>query len=462
MAASNPYAPRRSVCVWAGRELDLRVLPVTAHPAHSPRVATMPGGGQADFLLAALEARGAQAAPRLNCTAGAAAGRGAARLVVAQYWNWHDAALSGHLGPVGLERVRAHYGALAEALAPAGARALLMAASEWAVGSTLAAVGRVLANLSVPAARTCLVHFNHGVMRGSPSRDGCPDGCSCGGGGRSVWTPLRAWERARGLVAPPGGPRALCQAYWHSNLWLLASQRRPKPASGEPALCTRRPATRRLSSARGTGARRGGAARAADPAARRDAPGRASDRGFEPAVFVMLGGKPRFGRGLVMLDLWRRGMLRPPVARWSGSRYAFCDEPTADAPAWAGQHGQVQVRSDPGVPAPGWPAPYSLDEQRDLLSDAPAVAALCAALPRVLDLPPRCAAGPQLARFWTPRRRRNRSARRAGRRPPGHAPSLPAPSQLCGWRLRLCSGALARRPLRPDVRVGHGRPRLLG
>jgi hypothetical protein len=383
-SSANPFEPGRSLCSWAGRELDLRVLPVTAHPVYSPRAATMPGGGQADFLLAALAARGTPNAPRLNCTAGAAAGHGAARLVVAQYWNWHEAALSGHLGPVGLERVRAHYSALASALAPAGARALLLAASEWAVDSTLAAVNRVLANLSVPASRACLVHFNHGVMRGSPGRDGCPAGCGCGG--ISVWAPLRAWEQERGLVAPPDAPSALCQGYWHSNLWLLASQRRPKPEPGAPALCTaRRSATRRLSSTRAMSRR---ASRDPGPATRRAASGRVPDRGFDPAGYVLLGGKPRFLRGLVMLDLWRRGLLRPHVARWSASRYAFCDEPEA----WVGQHGQLQALSAPGVPAPGWPALYSLEEQREMLSNRRAVDGLCAALPRVLDLPTRCAA----------------------------------------------------------------------
>ena len=289
---------------WAwpsrGIEVDMQLLPLTAHPVLSPNSAVLSGASQADFLLAALGTKGVQGS--LNCTRPPAApslAPRARRIVVAQYWNWHSAATAGGLdGARGFQRAEAHYAALRTLMQPsAGGRApvvLLMHASEWATDATLKEVHSVLSRFAVDIARVVFVHFNHGAMR---------DTYLLRRSGKApLWAPLQDWAERQGLRSRAAAP--LRQAYWQVMLWILASR---KPAAGrrrqQGAAHVCRPAARtaRASAARGS--------LATPPAL----------EGLRPSPFLLLGGNPRYFRGLVMLDLARRGLL-PSRARWSGGR----------------------------------------------------------------------------------------------------------------------------------------------
>ena len=53
---------RSAHCAWPSRgiEVDMQLLPLTAHPVLSPNSAVLSGTSQADFLLAALGTKGVQ------------------------------------------------------------------------------------------------------------------------------------------------------------------------------------------------------------------------------------------------------------------------------------------------------------------------------------------------------------------------------------------------------------------
>ena len=363
MAAPNYLDLARSAqCAWPSRgvEIAVRILPLTAHPVLSPNQAVLGGASQADFLLAALGAKGVPGS--LNCTRRAVAPSLETRsrkLVIAQYWNWHAAAAAGALdGARGFQRAEAHYAALRSLMQPdAGGRApvaLLMHASEWATDATLKEVHSVLRRFAIDVDKIVFVHFNHGVMRDIYMLRRSSKA--------PLWAPLQDWAQQQGLRSRPA-VAPLKQAYWQSMLWILASRR---PATGrrrqQGAIHFCRPA------ARATAAR-------ATPALA-PAPG-----DLAPAPFLLLGGNPRYFRGLVMLDLARRGLL-PSRARWSGSRFGFCD---GDSMRWVGQPG---VSKSFFRGSEGRPPPFALGEQRRLLGDAPLVRSLCSALPKVLDVAP--------------------------------------------------------------------------
>ena len=327
----------------------------------SPNAAVLSGASQADFLLAALDSKGVQGS--LNCTRWPATPSPvpwARRIIVAQYWNWHSAASAGQVdGARGFQRTEAHYTALKALMQPAaGGRApivLLMHASEWAIDATLRQVHSVLGRFAVDTERVVFVHFNHGAMR---------DTYLLRQSGKApLWAPLQDWAKQQGLrsravVAP------LRQAYWQVMLWILASR---KPATGRR--------------------RQQGAGSVCRPAARTTTARVSRLRapvgldGLKPSPFLLLGGDPRYFRGLVMLDLARRGLL-PSLGRWSGSRFGFCDgEPTR----WVGQPGVSKTFFQA---AEGRPPPFSVPEQRRLLGDTQLVRSLCVNLPKVLDVAP--------------------------------------------------------------------------
>ena len=157
---------RSAHCAWPSRgiEVDMQILPLTAHPVLSPNSAVLSGASQADFLLAALGTKGVQGS--LNCTRGPAApslAPRARRIVVAQYWNWHSAATAGGLdGARGFQRAEAHYAALKTLMQPAaGGRApvvLLMHASEWATDATLKQVLSEIARCALGCAGSSSRH----------------------------------------------------------------------------------------------------------------------------------------------------------------------------------------------------------------------------------------------------------------------------------------------------------------
>lgn len=340
------------------------MLPLTAHPQLSPDNAMMGGTSQADFLLAALGTRGVPAS--LNCTrptVGLPLDYSPNRLIVAQYWNWHSAASAGALdGARGLQRAEAHYTALRTLMRHSGKgkppSVLLMHASEWATDAVLQQVDRVLRQFAVDPSRVIFVHFNHGAM---------PDTYLVGKGARApLWTPLQDWAARQGLRSRPA-VAPMRQAYWQVMLWILASRKpgtalRRQQAAGR--VCRPR-AMHALDSASPSTPRGGG----------RDA--------LAPAPFLLLGGNPRYFRGLVLLDLARRGLL-PSVGRWSSSRFGFCD---GDPTRWVGQSG-VSKAFFGGAGADARAPPFSHQQQRQLLGDATLVRSLCSLLPKVLDVEP--------------------------------------------------------------------------
>ena len=214
----------------------------------------------------------------------------------------------------------------------------------------------VLGRFAVDIERVVFVHFNHGAMR---------DTYLLRRSGKApLWAPLQDWAEQQGLRSRAAAA-PLRQAYWQVMLWILASR---KPAAGrrrqQGAGHVCRPAARTTAAARGSRAR---------------AP--AGLEGLKPSPFLLLGGNPRYFRGLVMLDLARRGLL-PSLGRWSGSRFGFCD---GEPMRWVGQPG-VSKTFFQG--AEGRPPPFSLPEQRRLLGDAQLVRSLCVNLPKVLDVAP--------------------------------------------------------------------------
>ena len=358
---------RRAHCNWPARgiEVSIQMLPLTAHPQLSPDNAVMGGTSQADFLLAALGTKGVPAP--LNCTrpaVGLPPDDAPHRLIVAQYWNWHSAASAGAVhGARGLQRAEAHYTALKTLMTHSGKdkppAVLLMHASEWATDTVLLQVDRVLRQFAVDPSRVVFVHFNHGTMS---------DTYLLGKGARApLWAPLQDWAarqglRSRAAVAP------IQQAYWQVMLWILAS-RKPGSALRHQQVAgrvCRPPRVMRTFDL-------------APPATPRS--GRLDT--LPPAPFLLLGGNPRYFRGLVLLDLARRGLLSS-VGRWSSSRFGFCD---GDPTRWVGQSGVSKEFFD-GAGADARAPPFSQQQQRQLLGDATLVHSLCSLLPKVLDVAP--------------------------------------------------------------------------
>ena len=89
--------------------------------------------------------------------------------------------------------------------------------------------------------------------------------------------------------------------------------------------------------------------------------------------FTMLGGQPKAFRGLVLLELARRGLLER--AQWSAGRFPFC----------SAAHNASGARNPKGYATAG---PFPYNSSLALLGDHALLAWLCARLPHTLDVDP--------------------------------------------------------------------------
>ena len=317
----------------------MHVLPLTAEPEADSPLLPSDVAGQADFLLDAWQSRASRDGG-LQCKTAAMVRPGAPRLVIGQFWGWHAdlgyqraRQLPSASSLAVRQRVCAHYAAMRELLYPSHATSLrsiglLMYASEPAAPETVFSVERLLEQrASINPADVMLVHLNLGTMLSDNAALDLPR-----------WSRLKHWARkslpARRIGQPI--PR-LRQAWWHSLLWQLAAGRGPEQRRQKRRVCSSNAST--------------------DAAAE-------DNSSTERASFLLLGGAPKLFRGLVLLELARRGLLQR--GRWSAARYSFCTNRT-------------------GVPQT---APFDRDEQARLLTDGPLVESLCRQLPRVLDVSP--------------------------------------------------------------------------
>ena len=339
-------ATRRYACSWPSRglsrDVDVHLLPLTAEPEASSAILPTEVAGQADFLLDAWQSRASRESG-LHCRRAPLVGAGAPRLVIGQFWGWHadfGYQRARHLPPSASLEVRqracAYYTAMRELMYPSHASSLksvglLMYASEPAAPATIANVERLLEQrASIDPADVMLVHLNLGTMLRDDAALDLPR-----------WSRLKHWARKSLPARRIGQPaQRLRQAWWHSLLWQMTA--------GRGGVEHRRQKSRVCSSNAST-----------------DAAARDHD-GAERASFLLLGGAPKLFRGLTLLELARRRLLRH--GRWSAARFGFCTNRTARA-SWDA-------------------APFDRDEQARLLADVPLVEWLCRQLPRVLDVSP--------------------------------------------------------------------------
>ena len=385
--------------------LWLNALPLTAHPGLDRSDGVFKrGAAQADFVLAALRGAGLErhrprrAAARHGRSAASAARRrrarpGEQRLVLADWKNWHYAGLQGSAtgepAPSRCGALRGFYAALRErlradgggAIPPAG---LLMHVSEWALEATLDAVGHVLAATGVDPRPLTFAHYNHGTMRREYRL-----GVGGGGEAESTWAPLQRWSRSAGLGSrKPRLSEPIRQAWWSNLLWIMAV-RKPSAATKKVLKvlkpCGRHPST--------------------DAAL----PGGDS---LPPAKFLLLGGRHR---GVAASSPSRsRSVASSSTERRAGRAVATA---SATGARWRGR-GARSRRARGAAAPPESRAPFSADEERQLLGDA----------------------SPRASRVRRAAARARRGARLEGRR----------------QGARVVVGAVARRAVRAHLRVGHG------
>ena len=192
-----------------------------------------------------------------------------------------------------------------------------------------------LTRCGVPPSRAVLLHYNLGTMLPLETNFLLPARAAYL---KEHWSPMMRWARVAygGELTANGDPPRLRQAYW--NYYYAAMLKTTRTCT--PAHELR--------------------ARYEDGVLRRQ------------HSFTMLGGQPKAFRGVVLLELARRGLLER--AQWSAGRFPFCSEANASG-----------ARNPKGYATAG---PFAYNASLWLLSDSALVARLCAQLPHTLDVDP--------------------------------------------------------------------------
>ena len=355
----------RRVCRLDGIVFDVQILAEPKGTASSTRFAGM--GEQTRSWLAAAQRPGPSRG--MSCSQAATAPADAVPLLLADFRTFHIRTLPGALASHGIgtqlvpemrQRLCAHYTLLGRLLenphdgatwAPLprqpptprrpAAVAIINYGGEWAGATFVRLTESMLRSCGANPARTVLLHYNLGSILPDELRQeqSAPKEYV-----ERLWSPMLRWFEENGFVGPraDGGasPPRLRQSYWNWYIETTATEVAADAAARKHvqayAVCNHstKPLRTRLE---------------------------ASLRRPADASYLLLGGRPSQQRGLAMLELSRRGLLQPGTARWSGGRFPFCVD-------------VAKRRAACNALQP--PASVAVAE------------ALCAQLPKVLDVDP--------------------------------------------------------------------------
>ena len=355
----------RRVCRLDGIVFDVQILAEPKGTASSTHFAGV--GEQTRSWLAAAQRPGPSRG--MSCSQAASAPADAIPLLLADFRTFHIRTLPGALASHGIgaqlvsemrHRLCAHYTLLGRLLEnphdgatrvplprqpptprrPA-AVAIINYGGEWAGATFVRLTESMLRSCGANPARTVLLHYNLGSILPDELRQeqSAPKEYV-----ERLWSPMLRWFEENGFVGPraDGGasPPRLRQSYWNWYIETTAAEVAADAAARKHvqayAVCNHstKPLRTRLE---------------------------ASLRRPAEASYLLLGGRPSQQRGLAMLELSRRGLLQPGTARWSGGRFPFCGD-------------VAKRRSACNALQPPASVPFA--------------EALCAQLPKVLDVDP--------------------------------------------------------------------------
>ena len=242
-----------------------------------------------------------------------------------------------HLVPEVRRALCAHYHVLASLLASTpNSVALINFGAEWIEPDYLSTLEQLLSGCGVSPSRAVVLHYNMGTMLPLEANFLLPARATYL---KEHWAPLLRWARGAygSELATDGDPPRLRQAYWNYYYAALLKTARTCTAAHELRARYEAGVLRRQH------------------------------------TFTMLGGQPKAFRGLVLLELARRGLL--DNARWSAGRFPFCSAANNSSGA----------RNPKGYATAG---PFAYNVSLGLLSERARVARLCAQLPHLLDVDP--------------------------------------------------------------------------
>ena len=219
--------------------------------------------------------------------------------------------------------------------------ALLNYGGEWAGTSYVRLIETVLRTCHVPVARVVLLHYNLGAILPSETQR---KQTFASENAERHWRPLLSWfeqHRAATSSATSVPPPTLRQAYWNRYVESTLTQ-----ANADPAI-------RRHAQTYGVCNHSSKPLRARLEMSLERRP---------TEKFLLLGGRAGAWRGLVMLELVRRGLLRPGTGRWSAGLFRFCGS----------EESRRQIASVLEPPEP----------------NGSLVDSFCAQLPNILDIDP--------------------------------------------------------------------------
>ena len=352
----------RRTCTWAGSVVEVRTLPEIKGNQHRTFFTGM--GEQTKGWLQAAQYKGRSGARGFSCPADSATSTDARSpsppeftMLLAEFRSFHVHVRPGALGSHGIgaslvaemsSRLQAHYTTIREHMA-SNQRAVLALnyGGEWPGRRFVAEVEQLVHSCGIDASRVIFLHYNMGVILESERRR--PSTMEYV---QRHWGPLLEW-----LDHSPGrrssGPELrIRQSYWNfyieRTMVTATKNEAVRRHVATNALCNRSRALHdRLRKRLGSG----------DAASTKDA-------------FLFLGGIAKDFRGLVTLEMLRRGLLSH--GRWSAGRYSFCNTiRNADVP---------QSLLSAG--------PFSSHDVRALLANGSLVRSLCSELPKVLDVAP--------------------------------------------------------------------------
>ena len=211
--------------------------------------------------------------------------------------------------------------------------ALINFGGEWVEPDYLSTLEQLLSSCGVSPSQAILLHYNVGAML--PLEDNFLLSTSAAYL-KGHWLPFMRWARTAYRSEQTFGSARLRQAYW--NYYYAAMVKTPRTCVPAHELRSHYE----------------------DGATRRQ------------NTFTMLGGQAKAFRGVVMLEMARRGLL--DNAQWSAAKFPFCPKPNASS-----------ARHPKGYATAG---PFAYNESLRLLSDSSLVKWLCARLPRTLDVDP--------------------------------------------------------------------------
>ena len=325
-------------CTWRGMRIDVQLL----HEPRGSRDAVFFGAGEQthSWLKAAAKAE-------LHCVSDTSARnqstvRPDLTLVLADYRFFHTHpeassigahGIGAHLVPDVRRMLCVHYRLMASTMMSTGGVALINFGGEWVEPDYIPEVERMLHSCGVAASRAILLHYNVGAMLPLEENFLLPAEAPYL---KERWSELTRWAQASGVGQTLPRPE-IRQAYWNSY---YAAISRPTRACVE---------TRELRARHSASLKR--------PATK---------------AFTMLGGQAKTFRGVVMLEMARRGLLTQ--GRWSAGAFGFCSRSNAS--------GALHPKAFATA------GPLAYQESLVLLGNASLVRWLCSQLPRILDVDP--------------------------------------------------------------------------